>query len=88
MSITVVQTCEMCGKKRDLPMASRQSRTPQPDSGGWRLLNSGSREATLCQNCVLAVVEHALTRASARRDGHPGEINQRALVLQFSERRD
>ena len=88
MAITVIQTCEMCGKKRDLPMASRQSRTPQPDSGGWRLLNNGSREATLCNGCVLIVVEHALSRASARADKRPGTLNDRPLTLQFSECRD
>lgn len=88
MSIKVTQTCELCGKERDLPMATRQSRTPAPDSGGWRLLSHGSREITACDSCVLLIVVHGQERASARKGGHAGNINERPLTLHFHEHRE
>lgn len=88
MSIKVIQTCDNCGLKRDLPMAPRQSRTPVPDSGGWRELSSGSTSATFCSYCVTVLVNHAGARLAARQDGHPNEVNGRPLVLQFNDVRN
>lgn len=85
MSIKMTQTCEMCGKTRDLPTTSARPSKPHPDSGGWRLLNSGAREATLCDRCVHLVVTHALSRAEARRDNRAGTLNDRPLMLTFYE---
>lgn len=85
MSIKMTQTCEMCGRERDLPTTSARPSKPHPDSGGWRLLNVGAKEATLCSRCVSLVVEHALTRAEARRRDHAGTLNDRPLTLMFVE---
>ena len=89
MAITMIQSCEMCGKKRDLPTGMGSDRnSPRPDSGGWRELSHGSIKATLCDVCVTITVDHARLRAQQRANGHAGELNDRPLVLQFSERGD
>lgn len=81
----MTQTCEMCGKERDLPVYSGQPKTPFPDSGGWRLLSHGSREATLCDQCILLVVNHALLRVQARIRGHAGKHNDQPMTLEFQD---
>mgnify|MGYP003341853347 CR=1 FL=1 len=60
MSLVRLQTCERCGKSREL--AERDS----ADLGGWRTLTSGASEATLCNDCVRAVVTEARGAAEAR----------------------
>lgn len=85
MGIQMIQTCEMCGRKRDLPTTSGHPKTPQPDSGGWRSLSSGNQGATLCNHCVLIVVHHAIERAQARRSGTPGSRNDKPLTIHFNE---
>lgn len=85
MGIQMIQTCEMCGQKRNLPTNNGHPRTPQPDCGGWRLLSHGAREATLCDKCILIVVHHAIERAQARREGTPGSRNDKPLTIHFNE---
>lgn len=63
--ISTMQTCENCGETRTL--ARRGPREVEnPETGGWRTLNSGSLEATFCNNCVRAVVVAAREAAEAR----------------------
>lgn len=85
MGIQMIQTCEMCGRKRDLPSNSGHPRTPQPDSGGWRLLSYGRREATLCDKCIEILVTYALERAEARKAGILGLPDDQTLTVMFNE---
>ena len=54
-----VQTCDQCGWERDL------RRSEKPEVGGWRTLNSGSKEATFCNMCIRRFVEVALAHKEA-----------------------
>lgn len=78
MAITITQDCEMCGRKRNLGGQNEED-------GGWRLLDSGARKVTLCNQCIALVVCHAQNRAIARRDSRPGLLNDNPLTLQFQE---
>ena len=79
MGIRRTQSCEMCGRERALDVDE------DTNSKGWRELSSGGKAVTLCVGCVGVVVDHALTRLSARLGGHPGDWNDRPLLLQFWE---
>lgn len=79
MSLTIIQTCEMCGKTRELAKGESE------DLSGWRKLGSGNKEVTCCDRCLNSIVVHAQTRAAARKDNRPGKLNDQPLVLEFFE---
>lgn len=79
MAIRRIQSCEMCGRERNLD--EHQS----TQSVGWRDLSFGNKSVTLCFRCVGVIVDHALIRKTARLGNHPGEVNERPLLLQFWE---
>lgn len=60
MSVRTVQTCEQCGRSRELRKGD------SPDAGGWRTLSTGSLEATLCADDVRDVVLAAREAAKGR----------------------
>jgi hypothetical protein len=62
MGIKMTQTCEMCGRQREIKNELDQ------DNLGWRRLDDATGEATLCKECVKLIVSHARLRAFARRD--------------------
>lgn len=60
MGLQTIQSCEQCGEKRQL------NQKENPDTGGWRTLNSGNQSATFCNHCVRALVTKARDAATAR----------------------
>lgn len=56
--ITITQKCTRCGQERTL--GTDLNRTEPPNSGGWRSLDYGAREITLCNTCVRAIVYQTL----------------------------
>lgn len=54
MSAYLVQQCDKCGEERQLNL--QRPFREQADDGGWRTLNTGSIEVTLCYNCVRQIV--------------------------------
>lgn len=79
MSLIIIQTCEMCGKRRELAKGESE------DLRGWRKLTSGNQEVTCCDRCLHVIVVHAQNRAAARKDNRPGTLNDRPLTLEFFE---
>lgn len=67
--IRTVQTCVRCGKERDLTVTGRQLQNPE--TGGWRVLNAGGRQATHCADCIRLLVAQALEAAANRREVQP-----------------
>lgn len=51
MTVRTMQDCNRCGRTRTLPSPDRAK------DGGWRELNSGSRKATLCNECIIWVLD-------------------------------
>lgn len=54
MTIVVIQTCDKCGKERDLreEMRSGQQLSTIAERGGWRKLHG----ADVCADCIVKFV--------------------------------
>lgn len=57
MSTTITQTCDNCGESRVLTDHRKPVYQLYHD-GGWRVLGSGSLEATFCNHCIRELVHN------------------------------
>lgn len=60
MGIKRTQTCDNCGKERELKP------TESPENGGWRELSARGDEVTFCPSCLITIVSNARQQATNR----------------------